>query len=278
VEDLTAPSEQCSSQGYCLKGQESGLFGCSCISGYKGRKCEEVLPSREECLEESVDLTPTASTFTTTINGSIDACGNIHISITAPIEESFEESEFDFSAYTRIFFRDQDDCDYPEGFRTLWEDNSDPDSCLQTYESCTSFIDLLKCNGNVDPECYDSVSEEPLESCDPSDCLYPPCVKCFPGQVQVTRTYTKTTASHNYQDDASAENCHYFEVCLPWISEVESEIIVYKKPDVQNNMVLLKVAYNCFENPFGDCPKDKSWVIEILSVTNAPFMLSKRWR
>jgi len=132
----------------------------------------------------------------------------------------------------------------------------------------------VQCCGESDVFCVDASGNQ-LASCTNSLCTDPPCTKCYPCNVQASREYYKSSAVINFTDIAQAENCHYLQVCLPWIQDVQSTIQILEQPSLGNSMILGDVAYSCFDGT-GSCPSaTRSWTIEIISGVGYPLSIQQ---
>jgi hypothetical protein len=256
------------------------LFGCSCFSGFSGDDCST--DARGSCAGDAEKRqSATSSEFVTEIDGSIDASG-IHLSIEAPVEhvEGDLDGEGDainnYATWTTMRFKNEDHCDYPEGDLTDWTKAVETTGCTETFSSVTDVSQLLGCTGIESVFCKNSTGG--IIDCDPEDCDVPPCTRCYPGQLLATRGYIRTSNSGDLTAVATAENCHYFEVCLPWIQSVESEIEVTLVPEFNNSFILTRVAFSCFDNLFNPhcvTSPSKAWLIEIKSVANYPWFVEE---
>jgi len=119
--------------------------------------------------------------------------------------------------------------------------------------------------------CFDDNDNE--IDCNPDACDYPPCYRCYNGQMLASRGYIKTSKSGELTATGIAENCHNFKVCLPWIQEVENIIEIIKIPEF--DMILIRVAFECFDLDINGCldNPDKAWAIVIKSTARWPWFV-----
>jgi len=273
----------CSNQGYCDAGvNEPSLTACSCFSGFSGAACATAVSDRTSCIES---LTATSSEFDTTITGSFnDATGIVTLGITAPIEPTIIDSATEYSTYTLLRFLNQDHCDYPVGDQTTWTETftaaTASSACSESYTGTTNVDNLLGCTGTSNVVCYNSDYTSPgFASCTPSLCVSPPCYRCYPGNVLATRGYNKTSSSGDLWASATAQNCHYFQLCLPWIQDVSDTFQITKVPTFQNDFILTQVAFSCFENLFDPSTcvtsSEHDWLVVIESSTTYPWYVQQ---
>jgi len=173
------------------------------------------------------------SNFATTIGGRVDECnGDIILSLQVPIEKNIEDDNKNYATWTRLRFKYEDSCDYPEGNKSGWdkEFESSVAGCSETFDSHLKISDLLGCTGTENVWCYDS-DNVMLSSCNPDLCVSPPCHRCYPGQLLASRGYVRTSVSGELTSAAVAENCHNFKICLPWIQNVQADIKVTTIPN-----------------------------------------------
>jgi hypothetical protein len=281
------PSAECNDKGYCQQGSVMPeLTGCSCFSGWEGTFCETEYEDRAICADE---VFPTKSLFNTTIQGSFDN-NNVIIEILAPIEVHTDDTLLgNYATYTIAYFKNQDTCDYPEGNSTIWTKEFELSDCSETYVGVTDFNDLLACTG-IDRKCYQLKKSHhrhgdpkpKIIDCDQHECTKPPCYQCFGAQVQVIRGYRRTSVAGTLSDWATAENCHFFDMCLPWIQEVDvsDDIRLSSINGIQNNMIITRVAYACFDDlGLGGCWKNGPgdyWLVEITTETNYPWFIKEK--
>jgi len=116
-----------------------------------------------------------------------------------------------------------------------------------------------------------------LSSCNPDMCVSPPCHRCYPGQLLASRGYVRTSVSGELTSAAVAENCHNFKICLPWIQDVQADIKVTTIPNFENNFVITRVAFSCFDVSDLSCMQnpDKAWVVVIKSTVNYPWYVKE---
>jgi hypothetical protein len=220
-----------------------------------------------------------SSKFATTIGGDLDEYGNIHLTMEVPIEGTVDDSvDGNYATWTTLRFKNEDSCDYPEGNKATWDKEFELSSgtCTETFHSKISVPELLGCTGADKVKCYDANKDEVIY-CDPDQCDYPPCSRCYPGQLLAARGYVKSALNGKLSSTATAENCHNFKICLPWIMEVESEIDLVKVPEFENNFILTRVSFECFDVHDVPCMQqpDKAWLIEIKSTAVYPWYVKE---
>jgi len=104
-----------------------------------------------------------------------------------------------------------------------------------------------------------------------------PCTRCYDGQLLATRGYVRTTHSGDLSSTATAENCHNFQVCLPWILDVETDIQVTPIQDFE--FIVVRVAFSCFSTYETESCNDNpnhNWLVEIESVVNYPWYVREQ--